>query len=224
VEQSWPQRPVVVEQGPSSGPALMVIDPAGALRLGRLPLAWESMAECVRVVWFDSTALDDPLVDARIALERQARTRDVYLVANRDGEQLATLLAAHRPDVVRGVFLIVRPGTAATDSATPRDRTRGELGSFLDDHGVLARSLQPNGRGTGKEQTTAGIDTAAVVEVVARELLALGVDVESPSASSVRREPEPGGSVLGHAASAAWEEVGFALHGLRNSMHWPKNG
>ncbi|KEI43801.1 hypothetical protein [Saccharopolyspora rectivirgula] len=125
---------------------------------------WQELAGEVRVVWPGNRLWGDPLVDARITLEDQAeRSSRVYLLADASNAQLALVLAAHRPGVVRAVLLVSLPRQPIAD-----DCAHQQLVGALRSRGVQVHRLQPGG-------SVVRIGEAAVAEEVLRQLVRPGL-------------------------------------------------
>lgn len=163
------QDSLIVEHGDPGGPVVILLDPVGATT-GQHSETWALLAHYARLVRFSGFVQEDPLVEARILLERESRlSSEVYLVTCAEGEHIAFLVAGHQPDAVRGVFL-VRPRTAGLGEPGVAPRTSRALLDFLAAHGVLVRSVVPR---DGGARPTLGRPEA--VEAVTDELVALGV-------------------------------------------------
>lgn len=169
------QESQIVERGVPGGPVVILLDPVG-FAARRLPEPWAMLAEYVRLVCFGGFAQDDPLVEARILLDREARaSREVYLVTSPEGGQIASLLAGHQPDVVRGVFMVHSSADVVHPSGI-QPRTSPELWTFLRGRGIFARSVVPNVDGV-----CSGLERPEAVEAISREVAGAGAVLRRPT-------------------------------------------
>lgn len=152
------------ESLPPGGVAVLVLDPVDRGRVGGPPRIWNSLADNVRVLWLSLPGVEDPLVHARALLERQVdQGVRVYVVTSRHAERTALLLAAHRVDVVSGVF-VGTDGAGISEDVTLRH--------VLDEHDVPVWTVESNEYGTnGAPAEKEPLDRAEVLEALVRELL-----------------------------------------------------
>ncbi|MCA1656039.1 MAG: hypothetical protein LC635_06345 [Pseudonocardiaceae bacterium] len=99
--------PSVVWAGPDEGPALVVIDPAGAARHEELPATWESLIEHFQVAWCRIPASKRSLEDVEDVLETLAERRSpANLVASGQACEAAIAIALQFGDIVSSVLLV----------------------------------------------------------------------------------------------------------------------
>lgn len=114
----------VVWAGSETGPALVVLDPAGAARHEDLPATWHPIAARFQVAWCRLPASRDSVEDVEDVLETLAeRQSPTNLVASGQACQAALAIAAQFADLVQTVLLIDPPpgaGPAVPDSVEVR--------------------------------------------------------------------------------------------------------
>ncbi|SMD27639.1 hypothetical protein [Kibdelosporangium aridum] len=115
------QGPVVVWAGLDEGPALVVVDPAGAATRAELPTAWRPLAERFQIAWCRVPVGGGSLRDVEDVLETLAQdhTRADLVVSGLVSEG-AMALAALFGATVRSV-LLVDPAPVE-----PNDRVRAD--------------------------------------------------------------------------------------------------
>ena len=105
--------------GKDGGPALVVVDPAGpavTADLDSLPTSWHALAERYQIAWCRVRGARRPEETVEDALETLAeQSTRVDLIAGGPACELALSVAAHFPQVVRGLLLVDPAG--ALDSA-----------------------------------------------------------------------------------------------------------
>lgn len=99
--------PPVVWTGRDEGPALVVIDPAGAARHDELPPTWDRLAEHFQIAWCRVPASKRSLEDIEDVLETLAeRQSAVNLVASGETCEAAIAIATQFNDAVHSVLLV----------------------------------------------------------------------------------------------------------------------
>ncbi len=107
--------PAVVWAGREDGPALVVVDPAGAARHDELPATWDQLADHFQVAWCRVPASKRSLEDLEDVLETLAeRQASANLVASGPACEPALALARQFSDIVTSVLLVDPPDTDET--------------------------------------------------------------------------------------------------------------
>jgi pimeloyl-ACP methyl ester carboxylesterase len=97
----------VVWAGQENGPALVVVDPAGAARHDELPATWHRLTEHFQVAWCRTPASDRSLEDIEDVLETLTERRaPANLVASGEACAVAIAIAHQFADVVNAVLLV----------------------------------------------------------------------------------------------------------------------
>lgn len=97
----------VVWAGQDDGPALVVVDPAGAARHDELPPTWDRLAEHFQVAWCRIPASESSLEDVEDVLETLTERRaPTTLVASGDASPAAVAIARQFADIVTAVLLV----------------------------------------------------------------------------------------------------------------------
>lgn len=117
--------PPVVWAGPETGPALVVLDPAGAAKHADLPATWHRLAGSHQIAWCRLPASRRSLEDVEDVLETLAdrQAPRVGLVATGEACADAVAVADRFPDLVDLVLLVDPDGDPAGDGRSP-DRVR----------------------------------------------------------------------------------------------------
>lgn len=117
--------PPVVWAGREEGPALVVVDPAGAARHDALPPTWDELAAHFQVAWCRLPASRRSLEDVEDVFETLAERRaPASLVASGPACDAALALARQFGDVVTSVLLVDPPEGA--DVLPPGDDDGGD--------------------------------------------------------------------------------------------------
>jgi hypothetical protein len=182
--------PAVVREGEPGAAAVLVLDPAGEGRHGRIPASWEELDPAVRVTWLRLPACEAPVEMAREAFDELcADGRRVHLVAGGVACRLAELLAVRQPDSLLSVVL-VDPDRADADRA---DADRAD-----------ADRADADRAGSGLVDSGATVVEQALLEhrtIPAREELAgHGVIVRVVTDADAERAEQAGSLPLGHPA------------------------
>jgi len=107
--------------GQEDGPALVVVDPAGAAKHG-LPPTWHDLAEHFQVAWCRTPASDRSLEDLEDVLETLAERRvSANLVASGDACPAAIEIANQFADIVSSVLLVDPAGDDHTGTLADTD-------------------------------------------------------------------------------------------------------
>lgn len=107
--------PPVVWAGREEGPALVVVDPAGAARHDDLPPTWDQLTEHFQVAWCRVPASRRSLEDVEDVLETLAERRaTANLVASGDACGAAVAIALQFHEIVSAVLLVDPPDDADT--------------------------------------------------------------------------------------------------------------
>lgn len=97
----------VVWAGLDDGPALVVVDPAGAAKHNELPATWDQLAEHFQVAWCRIPASERSLEDVEDVLETLTERRaPANLVASGEACPAAIAIARQFSDVVTSVLLV----------------------------------------------------------------------------------------------------------------------
>lgn len=105
----------VVWAGREDGPALVVVDPAGAARHGELPPTWDRLADHFQVAWCRVPATKRSVEDVEDVFETLAERRGTAtLVASGHACESAIALARQFNDIVTSVLLVDPPADAQT--------------------------------------------------------------------------------------------------------------
>lgn len=97
----------VVWAGQETGPALVVVDPAGAAKHEDLPATWHQLAEHFQVAWCRTPASDRQLEDVEDVLETLTERRSpANLVASGEACPAAVAIAHQFADIVSAVLLV----------------------------------------------------------------------------------------------------------------------
>lgn len=100
----------VVWAGRESGPALVVVDPAGAARHDELPATWDGLAAHFQVAWCRIPASKRTIEDVEDVFETLAERRaPANLVAAGQACPAALALARQFGDIVTSVLLVDPP-------------------------------------------------------------------------------------------------------------------
>ncbi|MFC4855685.1 hypothetical protein [Actinophytocola glycyrrhizae] len=105
----------VVWAGRESGPALVVVDPAGAARHDELPPTWDRLADHFQVAWCRIPASKRTIEDVEDVFETLAERRaPATLVASGQACESALALAGQFSDAVTSVLLVDPPAGSET--------------------------------------------------------------------------------------------------------------
>lgn len=105
----------MVWAGREDGPALVVVDPAGAARHDELPATWDRLAAHFQVAWCRIPASKRSLEDLEDVFETLAERRaPANLVASGTACEPALALARQFGDIVTSVLLVDPPDTDET--------------------------------------------------------------------------------------------------------------
>ena len=105
----------MVWAGREDGPALVVVDPAGAARHDELPATWDRLAAHFQVAWCRIPASKRSLEDLEDVFETLAERRaPANLVASGTACESALALARQFGDIVTSVLLVDPPDTDET--------------------------------------------------------------------------------------------------------------
>jgi hypothetical protein len=182
--------PAVVREGELGAPAVLVLDPAGEGRHGRIPASWEDLGAPVSVTWLRLPASEAPDESARAAFEElTAAGQGVHLVASNGACRLAEELAMRRLEAVLSVVL-VDPEVAAPDDA-------GLDGGRLDGAGLDGAGLDGAGL-DGGGLVGGGLDDGRLDRI--GQLAAHGLTVRVMTAADADRAEQDGPLPLGHPA------------------------
>lgn len=119
----------VVWAGRESGPALVVVDPAGAARHDELPATWDRLAAHFQVAWCRVPASKRSLEDVEDVFETLAERRaTANLVAAGQACPAALALARQFGDIVTSVLLVDPPETLAESDVEVRVVARSHPG------------------------------------------------------------------------------------------------
>lgn len=132
MDQVRSEGPAVVREGTDGSPAVLVLDPAGEGRHGRIPASWENLELPVRVTWLRLPAAGAPVELARETFAGLcAAGRRLHVVAGGEACRLAELLVVGQPGSVLSVVLadpvendeLVGAGTTVVEQALLDYRT-----------------------------------------------------------------------------------------------------
>jgi pimeloyl-ACP methyl ester carboxylesterase len=99
--------PAVVWAGRDEGPALVVVDPAGAARHNELPASWDTLAEHFQIAWCRIPASKQSLEDVEDVLETLSeRQSSANIVASGQSCTSAIAIAMQFSDIVNAVLLV----------------------------------------------------------------------------------------------------------------------
>lgn len=97
----------VVWAGQDHGPALVVVDPAGAAKHDELPPTWDRLAEHFQVAWCRMPASTNSLEELEDVLESLTdRGASANLVASGEACSAAIAIAGQFADIVSSVLLV----------------------------------------------------------------------------------------------------------------------
>lgn len=97
----------IVWAGRETGPALVVVDPAGAAKHEELPATWHKLAEHFQVAWCRTPASRRTLEDVEDVLETLTeRKASASLVASGEACSAAVAIARQFADIVNAVLLV----------------------------------------------------------------------------------------------------------------------
>jgi pimeloyl-ACP methyl ester carboxylesterase len=110
----------VVWAGQEEGPALVVVDPAGAARHDELPPTWDKLAEHFQVAWCRVPASEHSLEEVEDVLETLSERRaSATLVASGEACEAAIAIAKQFADIVSAVLLVDPPeGDISADTGS----------------------------------------------------------------------------------------------------------
>jgi pimeloyl-ACP methyl ester carboxylesterase len=195
--------PPVVDSGEGNRPGLLVLDPAGASKHGKLPATWREFDDAVHVTWLRLPAVDAALDTAREALSTLTMGgQRIHLVASGEAASLAELLALEHPEALRSLVLVdppARPGSEFVDRgttvveqallayrATPADQVLARYGVAM--HVVTHREADRAEHGAPLP-----LGHPEVVDTVRRTLAQEPSRPEHPKSTATLPRPEPAG-------------------------------
>ncbi|SFQ31422.1 hypothetical protein SAMN05421810_10670 [Amycolatopsis arida] len=163
--------PVMVVEGPSGAPSLVVLDPSGAAKHAEVPATWRPLTERRRLVWCRLPA-DGSLAQAeRLLADRDVLGRPVDVVTSGPAVPAVVDLLGHHPGAVRAL-LLVDPGANADGGVEPAPVT--ERREELRRAGVVVETVAQSPGGTrDRVEPPMPMGHPDVVDAVERALASL---------------------------------------------------